>query len=97
MGNEKTRRATRLIIKRGNEFLVGKIPYSHEYRWSISPYDAWTTKEVGIAELIARQLGGDLWLFNPPTGQLREYRKENYHGQGVQEQEEAARPEGSHQ
>lgn len=66
------RRRTCLIIKRGSMFLVGKILYSHEYRWSISPYDAWQTRDRVIAENVAKKCGGDLWLFNPIAGQLRE-------------------------
>ena len=66
-----TRRRTALIVKRGAVFLVGKIPYSHEYRWSNSAYDAWWTRNIEEAKGVAHQLGGDLWLFNAPTGQLR--------------------------
>ena len=38
------RLCTVLIIKRGAEYLVGRIPYSLEFRWSTSPYDAWGTR-----------------------------------------------------
>ena len=67
------RLSTVLIVKRGSQFLVGRIPYSLEYRWSDSPYDAWKTRSAETAKKVAHLLGGDLWLFNPPTGQLREY------------------------
>ena len=66
------RKCTVLIIKRGSQFLVGRIPYSMEYRWSDSPYDAWQTRERETASTVARRVGGDLWLFNPVVGQLRE-------------------------
>ena len=66
------RKCTVLIIKRGSMFLVGRIPYSRELRWSISPYDAWKTRERETAEKVARVIGGDLWLFNPVVGQLHE-------------------------
>ena len=66
------RLSTVLIIKRGSQFLVGRIPYSLEYRWSNSPYDAWRTRERDSARTVARCVGGDLWLFNPVVGQLRE-------------------------
>lgn len=66
------RTATCLIIKRGAEFMVGKILFSSEFRWSDSPYDAWRTRNREEAEAVARQVGGDLWLFNPVAGQLRE-------------------------
>ena len=66
------RLCTVLIIKRGAEYLVGRIPYSMEFRWSRSPYDAWNTREKDKAQLVARVVGGDLWLWNPVAGQLRE-------------------------
>ena len=69
------RAKTFLIVRRGNEYLVGRILYSTEYRWSLSPWDAWCTRDWGDAEYEARQTGGDLWLFNPVAGQLREARR----------------------
>lgn len=66
------RAETRLIIKRGPEYLVGKILYTTEYRWSTCPWDAWGTRSREKAEKVARRVGGDLWLFNPVAGQLRE-------------------------
>ena len=66
------RKCTVLIVKRGAQFLVGRIPYSLEFRWSGSPYDAWSTRVREQAEAVARRVGGDLWLFNPVNGQLRE-------------------------
>ena len=72
--NTKIRKATVLIVKRGAQFIVGRIPYSLEYRWSTSAYDAWQTRDKEDAKGVAKRVGGDLWLFNPPTGQLREAR-----------------------
>ena len=69
------RRCTVVIIKRGAEFLVGRIPYTTELRWSGSPYDAWKTREKEKAQAVAYVVGGDLWLFNPIAGQLREITK----------------------
>ena len=66
------RLSTVLIVKRGSQFLVGRIPYSLEFRWSDSPYDAWGTRERDKAQKVAKLMGGDLWLFNPVVGQLRE-------------------------
>lgn len=71
------RQKTRLIIRRGPDYLVGKILYSSEFRWSASPWDAWGTRSREKAERIARATGGDLWLFNPVAGQLRRYGNEN--------------------
>ena len=61
-----------LIVKRGAEYLVGRIPYSQEFRWSRSAYDAWGTRDRESARKVARATGGDVWLWNPVTGQLRE-------------------------
>ena len=73
--NRYIRQATVLIVRRGTEFLVGRIPYSLEFRWSSSPYDAWGTRDRGSAQKVAKMLGGDIWLFNPVVGQLREISK----------------------
>ena len=70
--NEKIRRATVLVVRRGVEYLVGSIPYSLEFRWSRSPYDAWGTRDRESARKVARMVGGDIWLFNPVVGQLQE-------------------------
>ena len=47
---EDLRKATRLIIKKDGEYMVGRILYSRELRWSKSPYDAWWTKDKAKAE-----------------------------------------------
>lgn len=76
-GQNKTdiRLLTRVIIKRGAQFLVGTIVFSDELRWSDSPYDAWWTRDMRDALKMAKKTGGDLWLFNPVAGQLREVRR----------------------
>lgn len=71
------RQKTRLIIRRGPDYLVGRILYTTEFRWSGSPWDAWWTRDREEAERIARRTGGDLWLFNPVAGQLRRYGNAN--------------------
>ena len=35
---------TALIIRKDGEFLVGRIIFSNELRWSRSPWDAWRTR-----------------------------------------------------
>ena len=72
MGRDDIRRATGLIIKRGNEYLVGRILGTSDLKWSISPWDAWRTREWEAAENVARATGGDIWLFNPIAAQIRE-------------------------
>ena len=66
------RLATGLIIRKGPEFLVGTVLYSTDLRWSGSHWDAWWTRNRKDAEEIARVTGGELWLFNPVAGQLKE-------------------------
>jgi len=70
--NEYIRKATGLIVRRGTEYLVARIMYSTEYRWSSSPWEAWRCRDRETARQVARRLGGELWLFNAVTGELRE-------------------------
>lgn len=72
MGRNDIRRYTGLIIKRGPEFLVGRIMGTNDLKWSISPWDAWITRDREEAEDVARATGGDIWLFNPIAAQIRE-------------------------
>ena len=65
------RKATCLIIRKNSEYLVGKIIFSDELRWSGSPYDAWRTRDRDEAERVARRTGGIVMLWNPPTRQMR--------------------------
>ena len=77
------RKQTCLIIWRGPEYLVGTILYSTDLRWSRNRYDAWRTRDRKQAEKVARATGGDLWLFNPVTGEAREARYGKDEGGGV--------------
>ena len=71
MTHDDIRRQTSLIVRRGNEYLVG---YSGIFlRWSISPYDAWKTRNRRAAKMVAEKVGGRLVLFNPIIGQKRDY------------------------
>ena len=65
---------TVLIVKRGSQYLVGRIPYSTEFRWSRSPWDAWRTRDRDAAQRVAGRVGGVPVLFNPVAAQLREVR-----------------------
>ena len=69
------REATGIIIRRGSGFLVGRVLYSAELRWSSSPFDAWFTRDRDTAESLARAVGGAMWLFNRVCGQLREMKE----------------------
>ena len=63
---------TALIIRKDGEFLVGKNIFLNELRWSRSPWDAWKTRIRANARSIAEKTGGEIMLFNPVAGQLRE-------------------------
>lgn len=65
------RKKTCLIIRKNGEYLVGKILWSTELRWSYSPHDAWRTRNREKAEDMARKTGGIVMLFNPVVNQLR--------------------------
>ena len=69
------RKRTCLIIRKDNEHLVGTILYSTDLRWSISPWDAWKTRIRAKAKSIAEKTSGEIMLFNPVAGQIREYRE----------------------
>lgn len=74
MKNERLRQATVLIIRRGNEYLIARIFGSRDLRWGISPWDAWCTRRPADAKKVKEKTGGEIMLFNPVTGQLREAR-----------------------
>lgn len=65
------RKLTCVIVRKNGEYLVGKVLYSEDIRWSRSPYDAWRTRNRESAENVARAVGGVTMLFNPAVGQLR--------------------------
>ena len=65
------RTKTCIIIRKNSEFLVGYIVYSDELRWSVSPYDAWKTRDREEAAEVARKVGGVMVLFNPIVNQRR--------------------------
>jgi hypothetical protein len=65
---------TRLIVRNGNEYLVGRQVGTGVLRWSRSPWDAWWTRTRIHARVIAEKTGSDVFLFNPITGQLRNAR-----------------------
>ena len=68
------RRETALIVRKGNEYLVGTILFSTELRWSRSPWDAWKTRDRDDARKVTELVEGVTMLWNPVAGQLREAR-----------------------
>ena len=65
------RKKTCLIIRKNGEYLVGRVLYSTEIRWSSSPYDAWRTRNREKAEEYARRTGGIVMLWNPIVKQIK--------------------------
>ena len=69
------RKATGLIIRIGNEYLIGYFPVTRQLEWRNSPWDAWMTRIPANAKSMADKTGGEIMLFNPIVGQLRAYRE----------------------
>ena len=65
------RRLTCVIVRKNGEYLVGRVIYTGELRWSTSPYDAWRTRKKEKAAEVARKVGGVMVLFNPGVGETR--------------------------
>jgi hypothetical protein len=65
------RKKTCLIIRKGNEYLVGTICFSTDLRWSIYASDAWRTRDREAAEMVAQKVGGVLVLYNPVINEAK--------------------------
>jgi len=63
------RKKTCILIRKNGNYLVGRILWSRDLRWSNNRYDAWMTRSRKDAEAWARRTGGIMVLFNPVTGQ----------------------------
>jgi len=62
---------TCIIIRKGNEFLVGRIFASTDLRWSLYAHEAWQTRDRTAAEKVAEKVGGEMVLFNPIVRQMK--------------------------
>lgn len=62
---------TCIIIRKNGEYLVGRVLGSRELRWSVSPFDAWRTRDREKARAVARKTGGVTMLFNPVIGKTQ--------------------------
>jgi len=65
------RKKTCIVIRKNGEYLVGKILWSEDLRWSGNIYDAWRTRRMEKAREIARRTGGIMVLFNPVVNQSK--------------------------
>ena len=71
MDAEYIRKKTCIIIRKNGEYLVGRVIFTGELRWSDSQYDAWRTRNRKKARNVARAIGGVMVLFNPIVNQLK--------------------------
>ena len=67
---------TGIIIKKGNEYLVGYNRFLNTLSCSTSPWDAWRTRRKDLAYIVAHKVGGTGYLFNPVAKQVREMQLE---------------------
>ena len=72
MKREALRRETCIIIRKNGEYLVGAVLHSRELRWSYSSFDAWRTRDREAARRVAGVSGGEMVLFNPIIGKIKE-------------------------
>lgn len=59
-------------IRKKDKFLVGRILDTADLRWSSSPWDAWSTRDRKAARRVRHFIGGDIMLWNPVTGEMRD-------------------------
>ena len=69
---DETRKQTCIIIRKDREYLVGAVLHSRELRWSYSSFDAWRTRDREAARRVAGVSGGEMVLFNPIIGKIKE-------------------------
>lgn len=67
------RARTFLIVRVGRLYLVGWNYVMQRLNYSVSPYDAWRTRDRETAKRVADRVGGTLCLFNPVAAQLQDY------------------------
>ena len=65
------RKKTCIIVRKNGEYLVGLEMGGPGMKWSISPFDAWRTRNREAAARIARITGGIMVLWNPIVNQMK--------------------------
>lgn len=63
---------TALIIRKDGKYLQGKKMMQNELKWTDSPWDAWKTRIRAEARSVQEKVGGEIVLFNPVAGQIKE-------------------------
>ena len=64
------REKTCIIIRKNGEYMVGRVIFTGELRWSESQYNAWRTRDREKARRVAGKTGGVMVLFNPIVNQM---------------------------
>lgn len=68
------RKQTTLIIRKGKEYLVARVSWSaSELKWSTSAWDAWRTRNIQEAQMVAGFTGGEIVMFNPIIGTVKKF------------------------
>lgn len=65
------RRETVLIVRKENQYVQTISAVTSGTIWTPHAYDAWRTRNAQKAIQQAKDVDGEVWLFNPVAGQLR--------------------------
>ena len=68
---DEIRRQTCIVIRKNGQYLAGRKWFSRELNWTWSVYEAWRTRNREEAEIVARETGGVMVLFNPIVNQKK--------------------------
>ena len=66
------RKYTRVVIRKDGKYLFSVNEFTRAPQWKTSPYDAWWTRNINTARIVADRLNGDAVLFNPIIGMTKE-------------------------
>lgn len=65
------RKETVLIVRKGKQYVQTVSVITSGTIWTTCQYDAWRTRDINEAIRQARDVDGEIWLFNPIIGTLR--------------------------
>jgi hypothetical protein len=68
------RMLTHCIVQKDREYLKGRCLVTGMVQWNNSPYEAWKTRDLGLACKVANKTGGTVILFNPAIGKTAKLR-----------------------
>lgn len=61
---------TRVVIEKDGKYLFCVSEVTREPEWRHSPWDAWYTRDAGVARTVAKALAAAPMLFNPVVGKV---------------------------